>query len=537
MKRTSYPQKPGHLARLLTPLVSAGSQCLRFFYHMWGGSIGELRIVTKSEQGNYSLPFWSRSKNYGDFWYEGEVTVSSLSGNKYQIGFEGIVGSSYDGDIAIDDVSIQSRTCPSPGFCDFESQPRFCTWFNIQDKDQFDWEEGSGQVNSPSVDHTFGNTFGHYMFLELSDPRKDGDEAWLSSTIFEITKSRCMKFWYSINGGNIGSIKIDIIYDDNYRETIWRQQKDSGDQWLEGRVPFDSKNKTYRIFIVGARGASDKGHIAVDDISFAESNCGLSPSDAKDDLSTTRPPTTTTTLYPPSTLITCNFDSNNACGWINDQSGDFVWKVQKGSTNTYDTGPSSDVSGKGYYIYVDASKNKLGDKGRILSPEINSTLSKNSHCLQFYYHLYGDEIGQLNVQLKTPAGLTGNPIWKRTTQHGNLWLKGHVTIPPAANFATYQIAFEAIVGKGKKGDVALDEIVFTPNKRCSPVSEFGSLVAHYCDFEDASICGYKIDTVATNVAKWSRVKPTTTSVPNFDNTYQTVDGYFMGFDVIKLKNL
>ena len=501
---------------------------------MWGGSIGELRIVTKSEQGNYSLPLWNRNKNYGDFWYEGEVTVSSLSGSKYQIGFEGIVGNSYDGDIAIDDVSIQSRTCPSPGFCDFETQPRFCTWFNIQVKDQFDWEEGSGESNYPSIDHTFNNKLGHYMFLELSDPRKVGDEAWLSSTIFEVTKNRCMRFWYSINGGNVGSVKIDIVYENNYRETLWRQSKDGGDQWLEATVPFDSKNKTYRIYIVGAKGVSDKGHIAVDDISFAESTCGLNPSDAKNDLSTI-PPTTTTTTLPPSTQINCNFDSNDACGWTNDQTGAFTWKVKKGSTATYDTGPTTDVSGKGYYIYVDASKSKLGDKGRILSPEINSTLSKNSHCLQFYYHLYGDEIGQLNIQLNTPGGLTGNPIWQRTTQHGNLWLKAHVTIPPAGNFATYQIAFEAIVGKGKRGDVALDEIVFTPNKRCSPVSEFGSLVAHYCDFEDAAVCGYQIDNATANNGRWVRAKPTATTVPSFDNTYQTVEGYFMRYEVRKEK--
>jgi len=63
--------------------------------------------------------------------------------------------------------------------------------------------------------------------------------------------------------------------------------------------------------------------------------------------------------------------------------------------------------------------------------------------------------------LQTPIGLTGNPLWKRTGQHGNVWLKAHLTLPIDSKIPNYRIAIEAIVGKGNKGDVAIDEIVFT----------------------------------------------------------------------------
>ena len=39
---------------------------------------------------------------------------------------EGIVGSSFTGDIAIDDVKVVANDCPAPGFCDFELG--FCSW-------------------------------------------------------------------------------------------------------------------------------------------------------------------------------------------------------------------------------------------------------------------------------------------------------------------------------------------------------------------------------------------------------------------------
>ena len=47
------------------------------------------------------------------------------------------------GDIAIDDVQIEDRTCPKPGSCDFESTPRFCTWYNIQSnkKNSFNFQK------------------------------------------------------------------------------------------------------------------------------------------------------------------------------------------------------------------------------------------------------------------------------------------------------------------------------------------------------------------------------------------------------------
>lgn len=55
-----------------------------------------------------------------------------------------------------------------------------------------------------------------------------------------------MNFWYSINGNLVGSIQVDIVYENNVRETIWKLSKDKGDQWLLATVGFSSKNMTYR---------------------------------------------------------------------------------------------------------------------------------------------------------------------------------------------------------------------------------------------------------------------------------------------------
>ena len=79
--------------------------------------------------------------------------------------------------------------------------------------------------------------------------------------------------------------------------------------------------------------------------------------------------------------------------------------------------------------------------------------------------------------------------------------------------------------------MALDEIVFTPNRRCTPVAELPG-VNHYCDFE-LDTCGYTNDVNA--IEKWTRYSPSSALVqlnsPLVDNTYQTKQGNYMQFRV------
>ena len=85
--------------------------------------------------------------------------------------------------------------------------------------------------------------------------------------------------------------------------------------------------------------------------------------------------------------------------------------------------------------------------------------------------------------------------------------------------------------KGGRGDVALDEIVFAPNRRCTPVAELDG-INHYCDFE-IDTCGYINDNTATE--KWNRYSPGSALIqlnaPLVDNTYQTKLGNYMQYRV------
>ncbi|RUS83724.1 hypothetical protein EGW08_008520, partial [Elysia chlorotica] len=130
---------PGTTSSVLTPalaLSGSPSYCLRFFYHMYGSSMGELR-VHRLIRGRQLL--WKRTGDQGPTWVRAEVTVLGDKTDKVGLEFEGVVGSSYTSDIAIDDITVHDSPCDSPGACSFESGD-FCTWRNeVGGTDNFDW--------------------------------------------------------------------------------------------------------------------------------------------------------------------------------------------------------------------------------------------------------------------------------------------------------------------------------------------------------------------------------------------------------------
>lgn len=147
----------------------------------------------------------------------------------------------------------------------------------------------------------------------------------------------------------------------------------------------------------------------------------------------------------------------------------------------------------------------------------------------------------------SPNGTILKTLWRRDRQLGYIWLRAHITLNKLDDSSPYGLVFQALVGKGSaqfvppksvpelyyyfeypqgiRGDVAIDEILFTPNRQCSPTAEISDLVGHYCDFETPESCGYNVPT------PWRITKPQVGPLlyPKFDNTYRTSEGYFLQF--------
>uniref|UniRef100_A0AAQ6AII5 MAM domain containing glycosylphosphatidylinositol anchor 1 n=1 Tax=Amphiprion ocellaris TaxID=80972 RepID=A0AAQ6AII5_AMPOC len=117
----SRPRVKGDKARLLSPLFNVSSNrgpkgsgrvpyCVSFYYHMKGKHIGTLNVLLRVRSiASVDSVMWTKSGDQGSDWKKAFFGISPSG--PFQIVFEGIRGPSYEGDIAIDDVSITIGKC------------------------------------------------------------------------------------------------------------------------------------------------------------------------------------------------------------------------------------------------------------------------------------------------------------------------------------------------------------------------------------------------------------------------------------------
>ncbi|XP_038219249.1 MAM and LDL-receptor class A domain-containing protein 1-like [Zerene cesonia] len=111
-------------ARLISPIFDnslTDDGCFSFYYHMFGKTCGGLRVYQKPENVDMQTMLSSENRekyilfekwgNLGDVWFDEVAKLKNFSDN-FQIIIEGVRGSSFTSDIAIDDVAIlQGSNC------------------------------------------------------------------------------------------------------------------------------------------------------------------------------------------------------------------------------------------------------------------------------------------------------------------------------------------------------------------------------------------------------------------------------------------
>jgi len=156
--------------------------------------------------------------------------------------------------------------------------------------------------------------------------------------------------------------------------------------------------------------------------------------------------------------ISCDFE-DSSCGWGNDFTNRQKWLLNSGPTKSAGTGPTNDNTfgtREGAYVYFEASwvnryfKPSKGTKSKLISQSV----FLSTVCFSFYYHMYGANMGHLNLfSMNEKKSL--KLIWRKEGQQGNGWFHQALTIKSTEK---YQLVFEAIRGNGYQSDIALDDI-------------------------------------------------------------------------------
>lgn len=148
--------------------------------------------------------------------------------------------------------------------------------------------------------------------------------------------------------------------------------------------------------------------------------------------------------------------------WTQDTSDDFNWTRNNNGTPSSNTGPSG-ANGGNWYLFTEASSNS-NNTSNLLSPCFDLT-GATSAQFSFYYHMYGGDMGTLNVNLSTNSGLTFPVnLWSQTNQvqtsNGASWVLVNIDLTPYVG-QTINLRFSGTTGNNYRSDMAIDDVTLT----------------------------------------------------------------------------
>ncbi|KAI2660059.1 MAM domain-containing protein 2 [Labeo rohita] len=416
------------VAKLVSPMTTVPmSGCVSFQYQQHHAGDHLFTLFSRDQTGQYQ-ELWRADipENNNVNWSpETRVLIPVQVDLKapYPLVFEVAFNSAHGGFVILDDISFSPEFCnasteptfdPSIANCDFESG--YCQYVQTQIDSQL-WRRVSFRPNIyiPG-DHTTGA--GSFLMANSRFSLRSGYVSRLFGPPMPGNQKYCLRFFYSLRGlsGTDQVLSVYLYYGKSTKhEQIWTQNYKMKNVWIAVELTIQSQN-----------------------------NAQVTPGDCALLASSVSVPSH------------CDFEAG-LCGFTQDKeedSGD--WMLSKGPTPTSYTGPRGDhTSGVGHYLHIEASMMLPGNKARLLSSSLRG--SRETQCLQFYYHMYGSGIGQLSVYLQTGQENQDKLLWTSQGEQGISWLRASVNYQYDHQ---HQIVFEATRGASVRSDIAIDDIVF-----------------------------------------------------------------------------
>lgn len=503
---TSNPPN-GADARLISPTFKrqANGYCVTWWYHAYGATIGALNIYTRINNQLSAQPLWSIRGNQGDQWRVASITVKTIS--DFQIVFEGIAGSSFTGDIAIDDIFVDdSGPCQKAGKCDFEKS--LCNWTPLA-TNKFNFLRISAQqlqsINPSAIqngllsDTTTNSKYGHFIWVGsgyYENVTSNSTTTLLSETFFArdfIVNGGCFSFMYFMNGPNIGTLTVYRKLHSNPQNIAeWTLSSDQGNKWVQAKVPISNLGDNFEILIeykiVNQSLASD---LAIDDVLVYDGSCSELPNpsaifDCGDGNIVTEAKVCNFIRDCPNgfdelNCANCNFE-NSTCQYLDMSEGSLKWERGQAGSLQGNNGPPVDHtlgSPYGWYMYVNSNTGAFDYADLVLQQELKPC---SSTCeIEFYYHMLGDTDDLVVYLLQGWPDYSYTNIFELYGDKGDRWNRGVVRLGRISSNFRIMFAAERF-WFSQDSDVAIDDVRLT-NCEFPPVRPDGCVSNDYftCD--------------------------------------------------------
>lgn len=111
---TGYPDKRAIITSPCFDLGALTSPIFSFKYHMLGAAdMGSIAVEVSDDDGANWTSLWSQTGNQGNQWLTVDLDLSTYAGGNIQLRFNRFVGSTWQADIAIDDVKLLEPVAPT----------------------------------------------------------------------------------------------------------------------------------------------------------------------------------------------------------------------------------------------------------------------------------------------------------------------------------------------------------------------------------------------------------------------------------------
>ena len=318
----------------------------------------------------------------------------------------------------------------------------------IQDSgDNFDWTQKSGSTPtsytgpSAAADGTF------YMYTECDGNLPSRTANLVCNFDFTLLADPVISFAYHMYGNEMGTLQLDVFDGSTWNNGVWsvtgQQHNNSTAEWTKPVIDLSAYGGMNNIEIrfrgiTGNQTYYDRGDMAIDEISVSSLNTNII-----------------------SSFPYCESFESGWGDWYNVGADDFDWTRNSGATPTSYTGPTSANNGS-YYLFTECDYH-LPSKVANFVCHFDFT-SIPEPVISFAYHMFGDEMGNLRMDIFDGTTWT-NSVWSAVgQQHSSSaaeWTVPVIDLSAYGSMSGIQIRFRGTTGNQNyydRGDMAIDNI-------------------------------------------------------------------------------
>lgn len=281
---SSAPNNSMNTAYLVSPcfdLTGLNNPSISFDYHMYGAAeMGSLNLQVSIDGGAWST-IWTKNGNLGNAWLSEAISLNAYaSSSEVKFRFNGTTGTTWQGDMAVDAVSVYGETVSGPtcsatvtSFPYSQSYENTLGNWTQNSDDDFDWSLNSGGTPSSNTGPSAANDGTYYIYMESSAPNNTMNNAKITSPCFDLTavSNPAINFDYHLYGAaNMGQLSLQVSTDGTTWTTLWNRSGNQGNAWLSESIDLGAyaSSSAVRFRFNGTTGDTWQGDMAVDAVSI-----------------------------------------------------------------------------------------------------------------------------------------------------------------------------------------------------------------------------------------------------------------------------